>query len=249
MTASDYNEMPPAAGERNSEPRLILSTKQLSPALLQYARENGLEIDCIPFISTVPVTDPTIVRQVQELPLQNIYVAFTSGIAAQAVAAMLTAPPKWKIFSLHNQTRKNVEACFPGSEIVATAQYGEDLAKEILRRKEVKEIVFFCGNKRMDSLPSLLPAHGVRLQEFVVYETILTPSKPDKKYNAILFYSPSGVESFCSVNKVDENTPLLSIGNTTTNAIRKKLNNKVYTAATATVEGVIELAIQTNKLK
>ena len=217
----------------------ILSTKKLPESLIQSALQEGFKIDCIPFIETMPVSDNDLSKQINALAAKNINAIFTSGIAAKAVAAMLTEPPHWNIYCIHGQTLQHVKECFPQSVIAGTAGYGEDLAEEILKHK-IKEAVFFCGNRRLNVLPTKLPAGNVSLKEYVVYRTELRPVKVDKTYKAILFYSPSGVQSFFSENTIANDVVLISIGNTTTRAIEKFCNNKIYTAHHASPKSMIE---------
>jgi uroporphyrinogen-III synthase len=97
---------------------------------------------------------------------------------------------------------------------------------EVIRREEAErgtEIVFFCGERRRDELPSL----GV--VEKVVYRTVLTPHKVERDYAGIAFFSPSAVESFFSVNVIAGEIPLFAIGPTTAAAIRAQCTNPVIT--------------------
>ena len=57
-------------------------------------------------------------------------------------------------------------------------------------------VTFFCGNQRRDTLPDKVRAAGIKVEELVVYETVELPLKVTDHYDAILFYSPSGVRSF-----------------------------------------------------
>jgi uroporphyrinogen-III synthase len=92
------------------------------------------------------------------------------------------------------------------------------------------EVIFFCGDQRRDELPQLLKDESVAVNEIVVYETIPVPHKLSKIYTAILFFSPSAVESFFSANRAEVKTIFFAIGNTTAAAIKKHCANRVLVA-------------------
>lgn len=219
----------------------ILSTKQLPTSVAQVALDYGFAMDCIPFIETIRVQDSDISNEIEKLGKEKINVVFTSGVAAKAVAAMVTGQPQWNIFCIEGQTKNNVQDFFPQAVIKATAAYGEDLAREIMQNNEIEKVVFFCGNRRLDVLPKKLSASGIKVKEYVVYETKLCPTVISKNYKAILFFSPSGVESFFSCNELKKEVPIISIGTTTSKTIKNYCGNKIYTAPVATPIAMIEL--------
>ena len=102
---------------------------------------------------------------------------------------------------------------------------------------------FFCGNIRRDELPQLLKSSGIALEEMVVYETTVTPHPIIKDYHAVLFFSPSAVDSFFSVNKVVEHTILFAIGNTTARAIGNYSTNTIVKADTPEKDNLVKKAI------
>lgn len=93
----------------------------------------------------------------------------------------------------------------------------DSLAQLIVSKKTElsKPLLFLCGNMRRDELPQALQANGVQLKELVVYNTVQSeplstsqtqapspssPSSPDGDSLEVwlVFFSPSGVESFMS---------------------------------------------------
>lgn len=222
----------------------ILSTKKLTKSLIQSESEGMFQLDCIPFIETTFSNNKVILDRIKILELQTINAVFTSGVAVRAVAEVTEQSPNWNIFSLHSNTKRMIETCFTSSSIIETAKNGEELGKKILKYRKIKEAVFFCGNERMNILPELLRANHINLEEVVVYETKPTPHKIEKNYDAILFYSPSGVKSFFSTNKIKNEVELIAIGNTTADAIRLHCENNIHIAENANIESMIELTIK-----
>ena len=80
------------------------------------------------------------------------------------------------------------------------------------------------------------------LDEVEVYETVLTTHKINFKPDGILFFSPSGVESYLQENKIeDENC--FCIGNTTAEALKYVTPNRII-ANQPTKESVVMKCIE-----
>ena len=107
---------------------------------------------------------------------------------------------------------------------------------------------FFSGNLRRETLPQALKEADVKFNEIKVYETSLTPQKIKTAVDAILFFSPSGVESYLKENTIKKET-CFCIGETTAEALHKITKN-IIIADQPTVEDVIEDVIleYSNKL-
>lgn len=202
----------------------ILSTRPLPASMLEEAEQNGIRIDLISFIHTEPVGG--LEQQLAELANKEIAAVFTS---MNAVNALGSYNPKWKIFCIGDATQAAVRRNFEKSTIAGTAPNASELAGVILNAG-IKEIVFFCGDQRRAELPDKLRASDVSVEEIIVYRTVATPKKIEKNYNGILFFSPSAAESFFEVNTVNPYTVLFAIGSTTGNTIKKFTDNSVITS-------------------
>ncbi|MBZ4189045.1 uroporphyrinogen-III synthase [Niabella beijingensis] len=222
----------------NNKPLHILSTKQLDSRLLQLAGD-GVELDCIPFIKTRTVSAAALAAAIDQVPLTDAAVIFTSAHAVTAVAAALTADPVWKIYCIETATLKKVRELFPRSEIIASAPTGAALVKRIIKKRP-GHLFFFCGNLRLETIPDALRQNSISCNELVVYTTTLTPVRINRMYDGILFYSPSGVESFFSLNTITEGTTAVSIGPSTTTAL-KKYTSAIVEAATPDIGQMIRL--------
>jgi uroporphyrinogen-III synthase len=102
----------------------------------------------------------------------------------------------------------------------------------------VTEIIFFCSNKRRDELPDILSEAGVRVYEIVVYETIETPFITEA-VDGILFFSPSAVQSFFSMNQPGAGTVCFAIGETTAAAISERTSHQVITSEDPSQESMM----------
>ncbi|MCF3110361.1 uroporphyrinogen-III synthase [Niabella sp. CC-SYL272] len=214
----------------------ILSTKLLDDALIRKAGDQ-VQLDCRSFLQTQPVAPEQVTALLADVPLLDQAVIFTSANAVTAVAAALTNQPRWRVFCIEAATRKKVQELLPGTTISASAPNGAQLVKQIIGHAP-DPVVFFCGNLRLDTIPDGLKQNAISCREKVVYKTIKTPVHIDQHYDGILFYSPSGVESFFSLNKISPETSAFSIGPSTTRALKKYTSN-IVEAAQPDVEQMI----------
>lgn len=123
-----------------------------------------------------------------------------------------------------------------GYKVVENADNSADLAQKIIQKHSDKHFIFFSGNKRRDELPQLLKTNNISFEEIHVYKTSLNLKKFETEFDGILFFSPSGVESFSIKNQI--NAPAFCIGKTTAEEARKHTNN-VIVASKPTIENVI----------
>src|SRR5687767_3039768 len=217
----------------------ILSTRPLNKQIIDGAAKQNIFIDCISFIETVAVVNNDLKEKIKNLSDEKITAVFTSMNAVEAVKGHLLLKPEWRIFSMGQTTKELIDDFFGLENIVATANDASTLADIIIENGE-KDIFFFCGDQRRDELPAKLKSKNIKLEEVVVYNTIKTTQKISKEYDAVLFYSPSAVESFFSVNNINKGTTLFAIGNTTADAIRVVTKNKIIIAEQPGKEALVK---------
>lgn len=198
----------------------ILSTRPIGKALTDKAAQLDIIIDEISFIDTQEIIDDTLAEKIERLSRENINAVFTSMNAVEAVRKFVPSKSSWKIFCIGNTTKKLVKDIFGASNLSGTGNNATDLAENIVSDKEIKKIVFFCGDKRRDDLPEILKNNNIEIEEVVVYKTIETSELILKKYDGILFFSPSAVHSFFLKNSISNQTQVFAIGTTTADALK-----------------------------
>lgn len=189
----------------------VLSTQNLPDALVEFAAVRGMELDIVPFIRTEPLT-------ADNRPTGPLVAVFTSQHAVEAV----DAGPDWKIFCIDGATRKLVLQRFGKGVVAGTAFSAGELADVIIRSGVEKRVIFFCGDNRRDELPFRLRSAGFTVDERMVYRTVQTPQRLAKDYAGVAFFSPSGVDSFFSVNPVGDKAVYFAIGRTTAAAVAER---------------------------
>jgi uroporphyrinogen-III synthase len=215
----------------------ILSTKILLSSQKQALLDAGFSITEANFIKT----------ENSDFDLKGINenLIFTSQNAAQSVLLN----PKCeelkskKVFCVGMKTKALLEE--NGFNVEVYLDYASDLAEIITLIYSKESYTFFSGNLRKETLPKALKAAKVNFNEIQVYETTLTPQKIKTPVDGILFFSPSGVESYLKENKI-KNEICFCIGETTASSLEKTTRN-IIVADQPSVENVIEDVIEEYK--
>lgn len=215
----------------------ILSTKILSPVQKQELTKAGIEVIEADFIKTE--------NKPFELKNLNESLIFTSQ---NAVRSVLSNPKSEELKSKNVYCvglKTKILLSENGFNVVAYTGYAADLAEIITLIYRSESYTFFSGNLRRDTLPTALKEAEIKLNEIQVYETSLQPQKIKSPVDAILFYSPSGVESYLKENTIKKEI-CFCIGETTAEALHKITKN-IIIADQPTVEDVIEDVINEYK--
>lgn len=215
----------------------IISTKILSGIQKQELINANFEVTEADFIATK--------KQQFELNAINDNLIFTSQNAAQSVLENTNCEElkSKNVFCVGLKTK--ILLSESGFNVVAYTGYASDLAEIITLIYANESYTFFSGNLRRETLPKALKEAGVKFNEIQVYETSLTPQKIKTKADAILFFSPSGVESYLKENTIKKEI-CFCIGETTAEALGKTTKN-IIIADQPSVEDVIEDVIEEYK--
>lgn len=204
-------------------PYTILSTKKLQASVKYKLMQVGIEIKDYAFINKETGDYRLVAEAVKNNPAHFV---FTSKMAVDTFISALQyykmkVPANAIIYCLEGNTKKSVLAARMKPFLTATS--ASQLAQMIVKKKFSKKVVFFCSDIRRKELPELLTAANIDITEVEVYKTTLNSQNITCIYKAVLFFSPSGVQSFFSRNKISANIPCICIGNTTANEVKKKL--------------------------
>ena len=105
-------------------------------------------------------------------------------------------------------------------------------------------IAFIAGNQRLDTLPAFFKEKHLMVDEIEAYRTCFTPTLIEDKTDAILFFSPSGVQSYCLTNTPKDET-IYCIGTTTAEAAARFWQH-IFIADTPTVDSVLQKVLTNN---
>ena len=147
-------------------------------------------------------------------------------------------------FCVGEKTRAYLEG--QGFKVLENAENAKDLALKIINSYKDREFQFFSGNKRRDELPDLFRRNKIKYKEVNVYKTDLNAKKFESQFDGILFFSPSGVQSFTQNNKISGTA--FCIGETTATEARNHTET-IIVATKPTIENVITKVISRFKNK
>lgn len=131
----------------------------------------------------------------------------------------------YQVYCISRGTREYASAS--GLDIKSSAPNATALADEILKDVEVKEVTHVSSNLRRDELSDKLNKAGVTVHEVIAYRTEFTPIFIDHSYDAIIFFSPSAVDSFHSLNPLRHVT-CFCLGKTTADYAKKEGYQHTY---------------------
>lgn len=228
----------------------VLSTKKLAPGLHQKAAQHNIEIFEQEFISIEPVWNEAIQQRVTEIAAtRHQAIALTSPNAASILEAHYplsdaTDPARWKCYCIAGKTKETLLASrHIQADIAGEAWNGADLADLIIRKGE-QHVLFFCGDIRRDELPQKLRDAGITVEEIILYKTVATPVHLEETFDAVLFYSPSAVQSFFAANELPEKTVCFSIGLTTKSSIKGLTKNRVVSSPVPEMDQLLDTVIE-----
>lgn len=207
----------------------ILSTRFIDDAIATKAADANLLIRSFSFIDVQPVRVHTLANQLRSLATKTLHVVFTSTNAINAVAEHIQMAD-WKIFCTGGRTKELAIQVFGEKAIAGSAKNAAQLAERIISYGCIKNVTFFCGDQRLNELPQTLTNNGIETEEIIVYTTVQTPVSIEARYDGILFFSPSSVHSFFSMNTIAIDVVLFSIGQTTTTTIQSYCTNQIVTS-------------------
>lgn len=222
----------------------ILCTRPVDDTQVAKALSKGVRIDTLSFIETEAIQDIEVQQEIEWASVEQATVVFTSMNAVEAVTGMLDGfVPQWSIYCMGHKTRQLITAYFGEEAIAGIADNASLLADQIIEKEETDEIIFFCGDQRRDELPAKLRKHGIDINEIKVYETTRIEHIIEKKYDGILFFSPSAVESFFRKNTLPARTVIFAIGTTTAETAHRFCDNQIMISEHPGKEELVEQAV------
>ncbi|MDB9976807.1 uroporphyrinogen-III synthase [Flavobacteriaceae bacterium] len=212
----------------------ILSTRKLNKDLRHLFDDLKFDFYQDDFISIQPLKF--------NLPEHNGSWIFTSKNAVDAVFSINKNIDKFfnKIYCVGENTKSLLLK--KGQKITKMAQNSSILADFILKTAKNEEFIFCRSDIKNEEFSIFFKKKNIKLKELVVYNNIAEPIKYNQVFDAILFYSPSGIKSFMTNNSLN-NSYCICIGNTTSKYVNQ-YSDKVLCCKAPTIENVIRKTIK-----
>ena len=204
----------------------VLCLKKLTPPRINAGRKSGLGLTAVEVIETQPDFESYAVSYA--LKSTNNWV-FSSLNSVSAITSVLksTSMIHKHVFCVGPRV-----ANFFDGKVKAIHQVNSaSELTEVAKASEKERFMWFHGNKSDMALIEEFEVHEMTLSSHTVYKTeLITPRIEDlEDYKALMFFSPSGVDSFNEHNYIPENAVVSAIGKTTAEYIALKYDDQENT--------------------
>ena len=210
----------------------LLSTKKLNEKMKMAFIKNNISIVEMPMIKTVKIN--FIWPEIQDA------IIITSSFALNPGFKSLK---KYPFFCVGSRTKEKLIEL--GIKIEACEKSAKNLAIKIGDNYPKKSFNYFCGKQRLKTIENFALVNNIKINISEVYKTNEIHKKINEKFDGIIFFSPSAVRSYVSLNTFDS-LKVFSWGNTTTEEITKYCDT-CFTSKSPSIESLILLINKTLK--
>lgn len=215
----------------------VLSTKQLREETFRLFPHAGIVVKSVPFIR-IDLPEQIILPEARQVDA-----IITSANAVTALNSIREKLPVFNnIYCISGQTEALVREHLSAESVVARP-YASELVEIMEKAAFTYPLWFFKGNKALPTIPEGLKRAGIDFTAIEVYQNTATPQTLQEDFEAILFFSPSAVESFLKNNFIPDNTITFAIGKTTAKAL-KPFAKRVIISEKTTEVSVIESVVK-----
>ena len=216
----------------------IIFTKKISKIMISKKLGSHFSYDFVDVIKINPLI-------VEPFDLKNKSLIFTSVNAVQSFFANgfkpdedFTSKKYNKIYTVGITTKRELRKYGYGTFKVT--KHAKELSEFIIDSSSKEKFLHFCGNLALDVLNKTLPLQNISYKKVPVYETQLLYPQVSADYDAVCFFSPSGVRSFAKFNSL-EGKKIFSIGQTTEKEIKKFTKNSVFTSKESNLDDLLDV--------
>lgn len=143
-----------------------------------------------------------------------------------------------KIYCVGKTTEKTLTE--KGFQVFRTEKNALDLSDFIAEYAAKEKFLHFAGNISLSTFQTKFSSEAIDYKKVILYTTHLLYPELSAKYDAIVFFSPSGVRSFAKFNSFD-GVKLFSIGETTEKELEKFTENTIYTSKANHLDDLLDL--------
>ena len=189
---------------------LVLSTKKLR--FHQLERLMAAQCDVVDYDALQIEIQPF------SIPKKPNYWVFSSQNAVRSFLANPTASAHQNpILCVGEKTKSLLEE--NGQKVIKMAQNMLDLVDFIQKTMKNEHFLHICGNRKLADFAAGMQKAGISYAEVTAYHTHLVSRIQTPEPQGLLFYSPSGVESYLQTKSMGASW-CFCIGETTATAVR-----------------------------
>lgn len=212
----------------------ILSTKILGENLKEIFDDNKFDLFEHDFIKIGSLNF--------ELPNHDGSWIFTSQNAVNAVFSISKSMDLIfnKIYCVGENTKSVLSK--KGQKVVKNLKNSSKLANFISKHAKNEKFIFCRSDIKNDNFTDFFKKEKIDLKEIVVYDNQPNSIALKDKFEAIMFYSPSGIKSFLKNNQLGSSL-CICIGETTA-SYAKNYSSNVVSCKTPSIKHVIDKTIK-----
>ncbi|MDB4047432.1 uroporphyrinogen-III synthase [Flavobacteriaceae bacterium] len=193
----------------------ILSTKALQPAQRSRLLAAGFSVQSYNAVAAEALT-----FDMPAAPFQGIFTSQNAVAAFLSHEHLSTALPILEgVYCVGERSAQKLRK--KGVLVHAVADSAADLEKILFSGRyalESSPLYYFCGNRHLLTLSNAFKAAKRPLNIRILYETNGVEKAFDRPFEALFFFSPSGVAAFTENNKIGD-AFVVAIGPTTAQAV------------------------------
>ncbi|MDL1913754.1 MAG: uroporphyrinogen-III synthase [Bergeyella sp.] len=216
----------------------ILFTKKFEHSTIFEKMGYGSQFDCTEVITIE-------IRKKQPFPLKDHSLIFSSIHGVKSFFASRFKPnnnyPEKKINKIYTVgPRVKHELQMRGFPPFRTFPAAAELKDFIIKNAPKENFLHFCGNLSPSLFDKKQPLQSIGYKKIEMYTTKLLFPFIHEQYDALVFFSPSGVRSYVKHNSL-EGKKIFSIGKTTENELKKFTRNLIFTSKKSNLEDLLYL--------
>ncbi|HAY3550797.1 uroporphyrinogen-III synthase [Elizabethkingia meningoseptica] len=208
----------------------ILFTKELSKEYIQQQLGDHFDPLFLPVISINPVKGDINTGDCKHF-------IFTSIQGVKAIKESVNFPSDAQFYVVGEKSQHALETL--GYSVKIIAKNALELSDKIQCLNPVK-IMHFCSSKALSTLRDKLTESGFDYIENIVYETLPLYPVQNTPADALVFFSPSGVESFMKNNTIVKEK-LFAIGETTAKSLKSFTDKNIIKSEHETLEDLLRV--------
>lgn len=203
----------------------------------------------LPCIRCEILDDPETAERLKQAVASCEWLMLTSVHGVQAAAQLLGAAPDERvaIAVVGEQTRREAQKLWGRVELQGDGSGARSLAKLLAARlNATPRIVVAAGDRARRDVDEILQAAGAKVTRVVTYRTVpigvpeQTIDLQASGVDVILFASPSAVEGFTRQAEIPPDAKVISIGPTTSQAVRAAGLKVTAEAQSPDLDGLLE---------
>lgn len=175
---------------------------------------------------------------VNPFDLESNSLIFTSVNGVKSFSENGFEIQKNKIYCVGKTTEKSLTE--KGFQVFRTEKNAQDLSDFLAENAAGEKFLHFAGNISLNTFQTKFSPDDIDYEKVILYTTHLLYPEFSGKYDAIVFFSPSGVRSFAKFNSLD-GVQLFSIGETTEKELKKFTENTIYTSKANHLDDLLDL--------